>query len=158
MNDLSSRVANDLPGGLRGWFDDLVDRLADGVKDAMLDLDFENERDELPAPPESLPPADRDELIAALRLRTEAALRSAATLINEVQPGPGWQEGQQQVAELFVELAREAFAVGLRLRTDAALHQPTDHPPVMGLWAERYRRMRLMDAAFPEVPASSDDD
>jgi hypothetical protein len=142
---------------LRTWFDDLVEQLADGVKEAMLDLDFDNDRPEFPAPPEDLPPADREELIAALRDRTEATLRAATILINEVQPGPGWQDGQQRLAELFVELAREAFAMGLRLRTEAALHQPVERPPIIGLWAERYRRMRLMEAAFPEVDGPDDD-
>jgi hypothetical protein len=152
------RSGKGVSGALRGWFDDFVDQLADSVKDAMLDLDCDDERSESLTSSESLPPLDREELVAALRERTEATLRAAAVLINEVRPGPGWQEGQQHLAELFATLAREAFAVGLRLRTETALHRPTDRPPVDGLWAERYRRMRLMDAAFPEVREPPDDD
>jgi hypothetical protein len=145
MNELSSR----------SWFDDLVDRLADRVKDAILDIDFDDEAPE-ELPPEPLPAVNRDLLTAAMRDRTEATLRAAAEVINDVQPGPGWEESQRHVAELFVELARETFATGLRLRTAAAVYRPAESV-VGGLWAERYRRMRIMNAAFPE-PAGTDDD
>ncbi len=133
-----------------GWLDDVLDRLAERVKDAILDCDFDDDRREPPPVRESLPPADRELLVEALRVRSEEILWAAADLINDLRPGPGWEKGRRLVAELFAELAREAVAVGLRMRTEAAVRAGFGGPPAPGLWAERYRRMRLSEGAFPD--------
>jgi hypothetical protein len=125
--------------------EETLERLADLVKDLMLD------GGRRPASagllPDDLPPVPPEALVRALRDRAEAALRQAAEAVNAVGPGEHLGAGQEQVADVFLSLAREAFEIGLRLRLDAATR--TLEPVAQGDWALRYRRMVLLEAAFP---------
>src|SRR5262249_18314937 len=128
MNSPFSSSWHPSPASLRSWIDDTLNHLADAVKDAMLDWDFDDDEwADLP-PPQYLPPLSEAEFLAALRGQTERALKDVAAGVNEVRPGVGWQCGQNVVAESLAELAQEAFAVGLQMRLNAALHRPSLAP------------------------------
>ena len=142
----------------RSWLDETLDRLADAVKDALLDWEWENDEWEGLPSPRDLPPVNEKEFLDVLRFQTEQTLRDVAATVNEIRPGVGWQRGQRLVAERLAELARDAFAVGLQMRLNAALRKPAVPQPAPGLWAARYRRMMLETSAFPETPCPDDDD
>jgi hypothetical protein len=129
--------------------EDTLERLADVVKDLVLDGGHRPTSAGLL--PDALPPVPPEALLRALRDRAEAALCRAAEAVNAIRPGEHLGAGKEQVADVFLDLAREAFEIGLRLRLDAAAR--TLEPAAQGDWALRYRRMLLQEEATPEDDA-----
>ena len=125
MNSLTSSSWHPNQGSLWGQIDDTLNRWADAVKDALLDWDLDDEDWRQLPPAMDLPWLNKEEYLAALRGRTEQALRTVADTINALPPGADRRHGQQTVAEIMADLTREAFAVGLHMRVNAALHRGT---------------------------------
>jgi len=144
-----------LAAAMHGKFDETLDRLADAVKDSI--LDWEGAHGCAGAGPvvASLPPVSGDDLVAALRGRVEDALRLAAGVVNDVRPGERLADRREEIIDLFTALACEAFEVALQLRLDAAAAELAGTAPP-GDWAQKYRRMRVAEAAFPPPDAGHD--
>jgi hypothetical protein len=118
-----------------------LDRMADVIKDAMMD-GFGMSRDEDDQEPFSeLPPMSVDEFIEVMRGPVDEALRQAAEAINEIPEGLS-TEAEERTCDIFTELWLESLRVAMRLRIDEALanDDPTAARP-LGEWARRYRRM-----------------
>jgi hypothetical protein len=157
MNALTSSSWHPRRGSLWNRIDDTLDRWADAVKDALLDWELDDDEWRTLPPETELPALDEEEFLAALRGRTEQALREVADVVNALPPGAGWQRGQQAVAAILAELTRDTFAAGLQLRIDTALRHQEVVQPAPGLWAARYRRMMLEDSAYPPEPPPQED-
>lgn len=145
MKTLSPPTWGRLAQEFHDKLEETLERLADLVKDLMLDGGRRPSASGLL--PDALPPVPPEALVRALRDRAEAALRQAAEAVNAGRPGEPLGAGQERVADVFLTLAREAFEIGLRLRLDAAAR--TLEPAAQGDWALRYRRMLLLEEAFP---------
>jgi hypothetical protein len=145
MNTLSPPTWGRLAQEFHDKIEETLQRLADLVKDLMIDGDRRPPADG--RLPDALPPVPPEALVRALRDRAEAALRLAAEAVNDVRPGEPLGAGQERVADVFLELAREAFEIGMLLRLDAAAQ--ARQLPAQGAWAKRYRRMVLLEDAFP---------
>jgi hypothetical protein len=118
-----------------------LDRMADLIKNAMMD-GFGMTADEGEEEPFSeLPPMSVEEFVAVMRGPVEEALRHAAEAINEIPEGLS-PEAEERTCDIFTELWLESLRAAMRLRIDAALanENPTAVRP-MGEWARRYRRM-----------------
>src|SRR5262245_41012614 len=68
----------------------------------------------------SEPKLSRDEFVNQMRETMEAMLGKVADAINEAPPGPIISGSEEQVRDLFAELRRQAFEMGLQMRVDAA--------------------------------------
>jgi hypothetical protein len=130
--------------------DAAMDRMADLIKDALLDgLQFADEDDLAADPPVSLDP---EEFVARMRERVEQSLRQVAELLNDAPDGSS-ARAEEAVGEVFTELRLEALKVAAEMRLRAALgesvHATARHGagPPDGEWARRYR---LMHADDPE--------
>ena len=69
---------------------------------------------------EPMPKLDRDAYIAQLRQQMEAMLGQVADAINNAPDGQIIAGSECQVRDLFGTLRRQAFEIGLQMRTDAA--------------------------------------
>jgi hypothetical protein len=125
--------------------DAAMDRMADLIKDALLDGWESNEEDELPAAPPG--PIDPDEFVARLRERVERTLRQAADALNAA-PDESSAVAEEATCDLFTELWLEALKLAAEMRLEAVLggtepraHGPHGAGPPHGEWARRYRRM-----------------
>jgi hypothetical protein len=123
-------------------------RVADRVKDALLDLGEEMEDESEPSVPFPLPAMNADRFIEAMQGPVEIALRQSAQRLNE---GPGGQTPEkidEQVHVIFEELARKAIEEAFQQRMTLA---ENDLPPVGhgGDWARRYRRMMAREGRWP---------
>jgi hypothetical protein len=113
-----------------------VTRMADAVRDTILDWSLE---EELAAESrEPLPPLDPQQLVDALRGPTEEALHKVAELLNETRDEATCQHAVRGVVE---NLVRQALERGEQLRIDAAVAALSGSGP-HGTWVEKYRRMR----------------
>jgi hypothetical protein len=123
---------------MRQRVDDALDRMAEQIKDLLLDgLDLE---DEPPAP--DLPPLAPDEFVARMRGPVEEVLRRVAEALNAAPGGAVPDAVEEETADLFTRLWGTALHTGVRMRLDAALiEEPTDGPKPEGEWARRYRVM-----------------
>jgi hypothetical protein len=138
-----------LAAAMRDKAEETLDRLADAIKDSVIDW----ERAE-PMPGERpvldwLPPVPEERLAEALRDRLADALHRLAEAVNEVRPGDPRTATREELCEQFAALAWEAFEVGVQLRLDAAVAELAGAPAAPGAWVEKYRRMRATEAAFP---------
>jgi hypothetical protein len=62
----------------------------------------------------------REEFIAEMRKKMEEALGRVADAINEAPPGRIISGSEEQVRDLFADLRRQAFEIGLQMRVNAA--------------------------------------
>jgi hypothetical protein len=135
---------------MRQRVDAAMDRMADLIKNALLDgLELEDEDEVPPAP---LVAIDPDEFVRRMRERVERALRQVAEVLNDA-PETTPAVTEEATFDLFTELWLEAMKVAAEVRLDAALGEPrplAEHHgagPPDGQWARRYR---LMHADDPE--------
>jgi hypothetical protein len=144
-----------LAAAMHGKFEDTLDHWADLLKNAVLDGELA-EPNGPPPPPllGELPSLTPEELTLRLRAALAKTLKCVTEAVNGLEPGQPLQPCQEAVADLFAELAWEAFELGLRMRLDAATSVPGAGAP-SGSWAEKYRRMKALEAAFPLNPATS---
>jgi hypothetical protein len=147
-----------LAGALKGKLDETLDQVANLLKDTMLDSEPAGGRKAFEPMPDYLPPLDEQAFLQALEPRLEETFWRVTEVLNAVRPGDNLEQSREAVADLFAALAWEAFNAGMRQRIEAGV--ATEFPPFESdrdSWAARYRRMKLLDAAFPLVPASDDD-
>jgi hypothetical protein len=104
--------------------------------------------------PENLPPLAEDEFLAALEPGLEATVWRAMEVINAVGPGDSLELAHEAVADLFAALAWETFNAGIHQRIQAGA--AANFPTCSDSWAARYRRMKLLETAFP-LARSADD-
>jgi hypothetical protein len=130
-------------------------KVADGVKDGLLDLGYDPDEDEDLESFEPLPlqALDADRFVTVLRAPVEDALRRMAERLNEAPGGPPSPAVEQQVRALFDELVQEALAQAFELRMAAS---ETDLPPPGSGsdWARKYRRMMAREGRWPVPPQS----
>jgi hypothetical protein len=135
--------------GMRERVDAAMDRMADLIKDALLDGPELYDEDEVP--PSSLVGIDPNEFVARMRERVEGALRQVAEVLNDA-PDESRALTAEATRDLFTELGIEALQVAAQMRLDAALGE--DRPavggrhgagPPDGQWARRYRLMHADD-------------
>jgi hypothetical protein len=129
--------------------DAAMDRMADLIKNALLDgLELPDE-DELPPAP--LVAIDPDEFAARMRERVEQALRQVAEVLNDAaNESPAVTE--EATHDVFTELWLEALKVAAVMRIDAVLGEASPAArrhgagPPDGQWARRYRLMHADDS------------
>jgi hypothetical protein len=143
-----------LAAAMHGKFEDTLDHWADLLKNAVLDGELAEPNGPPPPLLGDLPPLTPQEFAARLRASLAKTLQCVTEAVNELEPGQPLQPCQETIADLFAELAWEAFELGLRMRLDAAARVPGVASP-SGSWAEKYRRMKALEAAFPLNPATS---
>jgi hypothetical protein len=131
----------------------LADRMADGVKDALLDLGYSADEDAQleSVAPLPLEPLDVEQFVAALHGPVESALRRMAEALNEAPGGPPSAAAEQQVRALFDDLVREALERAFELRM-AASESDLPPPGSGGDWARKYRRMMAREGRWPVPP------
>ncbi len=129
---------------MRQRVDAAMDRMADVIKDALLDgLEFTDDENGPAAP---LHPLSPDAFVQQMRPRVERALRQVAEILNDaVSESPATID--EATGEVFSELWLEALRVAAQLRLGATLVEPLgDEPLPEGEWAKRYRRMHTDNA------------
>jgi hypothetical protein len=135
--------------GMRERVDAAMDRMADLIKDALLDGPDLSDEDGVPAAP--LVWIDPDEFAERMRERVERALRQVAEVLNDAPDQPPALTAEA-TRDLLTELSIEALKVAAQMRLDAALGEPSTpaaghhgaEPPA-GEWARRYRLMHADD-------------
>jgi hypothetical protein len=130
-------------------------RVADRVKDTLLDLGHDMDEDGAdPSLPLPLPLMEPGPFVEALQLEVEMALRLVAERLNEA-PGSGRlpEKLEEEVHAIFTELARQAIEEAFQQRMALA---ESDLPPeeAGGGWARKYRRMMAREGRWP-VPMES---
>jgi hypothetical protein len=118
-----------------------LDRMADLIKNAMMDGFGVNRDEDDEEPFSELPPMSADEFVEVMRGPVEEALRQVAEAINDIPEGLS-DEAEERTCDIFTELWLESLRIAMRLRIDAALasEDPSGVHP-LGEWARRYRRM-----------------
>lgn len=149
----------ELLAALWAKWEHLIECWGDGVRDCLLDLEARPVTALPPPPPPDLPAVAPERLLECMRCDADDTIRAVAELLNDTPPGRPLDE--DQVCELFAELARRTVARGLALRVREGA---AELPPLQGThrsWADRYRRMilqRSLPAAsppperFPDTP------
>jgi hypothetical protein len=137
--------------GMRQRVDAAMDRMADLIKNALLDGPEFFDEDEVSAAP--LIEMDPDEFAARMRPRVEQALRQVAEVLNEAPDQPPALIAEA-TCDLFTDLGIEALKVAAEMRLDAALSEVRPAAegrhgmgPPDGEWARRYRLMHADDEA-----------
>jgi len=69
---------------------------------------------------DSAPMLSREEFIARMQSRVAQALGQVADAINDAVPGQIIAASEEKVRDLFADLRRQAFELGLQMRIDAA--------------------------------------
>ncbi|HKI30552.1 MAG TPA: hypothetical protein VKA46_01575 [Gemmataceae bacterium] len=130
-------------GGMRQRVDAAIDRMADAIKEALLDgLEFPDDEEVTPAPLVPLPP---DRFVERMRERVEKTLRQVAEVLNAA-PDDSPAAIEEKTCDLFTVLWLESLQVAAQLRLEETLveEQPEVELP-QGEWARRYRRMIAED-------------
>jgi hypothetical protein len=128
-------------GGVRERMEELLERAADAVKDALLDWELDDEAGRTPSTFEELPPLDPVLFVAALLPQLEDVLWRMAEAVNAAPTGRILAVGEERVRELLADFCYDALEQGLQMRLDAAeAARPAALRP-RGAWARRWRRM-----------------
>ena len=69
---------------------------------------------------DSTPKLSREEFIARMQSSVAQALGQVADAINDAAPGQVIAASEEKVRNLFADLRRQAFELGLQMRIDAA--------------------------------------
>jgi len=140
----------------------MLDRIADSVKDAVMDWELPSQGDER-EPPEfkaaELPPVVPAELVQALQARVESTLGRVADTINANPTGRVGRESEERVLDLVADLVEEALQVGLQLRIAAAENRLSPAELPEGRWAKKFRFMLADEGRWPdaeELPSLAD--
>jgi hypothetical protein len=124
---------------------DSLERVADRIKDALLDWELPWDTERRAALPDDLLPMSPADFVAELRGRVEEVLWHLAAVINDAPACQLDTVGRQRVAELLGVLVQEALERGVQLRLEATEAGPPLLPLPEGAWASRYRRMHSGD-------------
>jgi hypothetical protein len=130
----------------------MLDRIADSVKDAVMDWELPALSDDQEPSEDSaaeLPPVAPAQLIQALQARVESTISSVAEAINANPTGRIGPESEDRVLGLIADLVEEALQVGLQLRITAVenLLPPSQMPE--GQWARKFRFMLADEGRWP---------
>jgi hypothetical protein len=138
-----------LVASLRDRADAAMERMADAVRDALLDW---NTDDDLPpeVAREPLPPVDPGQFVEVLRPEVEQTLAALAEVLNEAPDARSLPAGEPEVRRLLEGLVRQALERGRQLRIDAAV---AGLPPG-GPWVEKYRRMQAAEGRLPAASSA----
>ena len=118
-----------------------LERLADAIRDAMLDSSWaEGPEADGPGPP--LPSMDVNHFVELMRGKVEETLRKAGQIINDAPTGEVAAASAGQLDDLFGELSHLAVMLGLQLRLEAAEVEAAPGQRPQGDWAKRWRRMK----------------
>jgi hypothetical protein len=135
----------------------LEERVADRIKDTLLDLgcDTEEESGEVVAPQLLRPPVT-SRFAEAVHDMVEEALRQEDDQANENPRACSPQRIEQQVRALFDALLAAAIEQALRHRV---VHSETARAAkeVGGAWARKYRRMMATESYWPDPSDSVDE-
>jgi hypothetical protein len=138
------RKDTSLVASLRTRADQAMERMADAVRDALLDWDTDED-----LPPEvaraPLPPVEPGQFVEVLRPEVEQTLAALAGVLNEAPDARSLPAGEPEVRRLLEGLIRQALERGRQLRIDAAV---AGLPPG-GPWVEKYRRMQAAEGRLP---------
>jgi hypothetical protein len=126
-----------------------ADRVADKIKDTMLDLGCEPA---VRGAAQPLPPLGPGSLSGALREEIERTLQRVSEIVNEEPTGCWSPRTEEQVLALFAELAQLALAQALDLRVRAAEGPLPGQEPAVSAWVHRYRRMLAEEGRWPPAP------
>ena len=69
---------------------------------------------------EPMPKMSREAYLTAMREKMDATFRHVADAINDAPDGYLIAGSEEQVRDLFADLRRQAFEMGLQMRMDAA--------------------------------------
>jgi hypothetical protein len=69
---------------------------------------------------EPMPKLSQEEFVAALRQKVETMLGQVAVAINDAPDGYIIAGSEEKVRDLFADLRKQAFEIGLQMRIDAA--------------------------------------
>lgn len=129
-------------GRVRDRIEDTVERVADAIKDFLLDAGTAEDADFTRPAAEDPPPFSREDFLAALRPRVEETLGRLADVLNETPGGQLSAACEEHLTNLFARLWCEALQLGQQMRSDAVHAVPAPFKPAPGEWARRYRRMQ----------------
>jgi len=128
---------------MRHRIEEMLERMADSIKDALLDWETDDEPGERSPAIAELPPLDQALFVAAVRGKMEDVLWRMADAVNEAPSGRIVAASEAGIRDLMAELYVEALELGVQMRLDAA---ETALPPPLrpqGKWARRWRRMTM---------------
>jgi hypothetical protein len=131
--------------------DQLLQRVADSVKEALLELHLgmSDEEQEEEASPTPLAPLAPEQFVNAIHGKVEDTLRRMAEAINASPSGRTDQATQQQVFDLVTQLGCEALELGLQLRVAAQESLVPTGQLAAGDWASKFRRMKAAEGRWP---------
>ena len=69
---------------------------------------------------DSTPELSREQFIARMQSYVAQALGQVADAINDAAPGQVIDASEERIRQLFADLRRQAFELGLQMRIDAA--------------------------------------
>jgi hypothetical protein len=141
---------------LRDRLEELMERLADAIKDVLLDWSGTDGEDAAASPPEELPPFEPETFVLAMREPSETLLRRLAEAINNAPTGAIVAVSEDKVGALFADFWCQALKTGVQLRLDTAAAQvPPSHRP-QGAWARKLRAMGASGTTLhPDSPNNS---
>jgi hypothetical protein len=130
----------------------LVNHAADAVRDAILDLDWQDP-DRQDGPRTVLPPVTPEQFAVALHGRVEEVVRHIAEAVNASADGRITAATEEHVQGLLAELGCEALGLGLHLRVAAAEACVPADQLGPGKWASHYRRIKAAEGRWPAASA-----
>lgn len=128
-----------------------LDRLAETIKNLLLDWDWQGDESEAVLV-EELPPMCRETFALRLRERMEETLRQMADAINAAPTGNIVAASAEAVRAVLADFGTAAVELGVRLRIDAAEAALPLAPLPQGEWA---RKLRLMQTGSPDLSPPS---
>jgi len=127
---------------MRSQLDQRMERMADAIKDALLDWSTPEEEEGGAAEGPALSPLCPDQFVEALRGNLEETLRRVAGVLNETPDGRLSGAAGDHICELVAQFVSESLEVGLRMRWDGAEEADAPLMPPQGDWASRFRSMQ----------------
>src|SRR5436309_3217880 len=103
-------------GGVRDRIEDSLERMADAIKDFLLDAGEARDADTTQPLAEDLLPLSREAFIAALRPRVEETLGHLADALNETPGGQLSAARDERLTDLFARLWCDALELGQQMR------------------------------------------
>jgi len=134
---------------LRHRVEESLERMADVIKDAILDWEVGMDAAAERLPLEELPPMAPARFVEAMRDKVDAILWSVAEAINDAPTGHIVAASEEQIGKLLEELWCEALRQGVQQRIDAAQSGLRPSQRLQGEWAKRLHRMTVAGASLP---------
>jgi hypothetical protein len=131
------------PGILRDRFEKATDRMADMIRDTLLDWNPEAEDDPEREPPGPLPSLKPGQLLEALRPEVEQVLGEVTRVLNEAD-AETFEEQVPALRRLFEELLCRAVERGEELQIETAADALPGRGP-RGGWVDQFRRMKAAE-------------